>query len=145
MTGPARTLAGQCLCGAVQIELADPAPHVEICQCDMCRRWGGSFFAGQSGGEALISGEMAVGLYRSSNWAERAFCMRCGSHLWFRFLPTGHRSFLAGLFESARDATIEKEIFVDESAHWTRLPGDHQRQTAAEVIAEAKAAGFTFD
>lgn len=139
------TIEGHCLCGEVRIELTNPAPHVEICQCDMCRRWSGSFYAAQTGESFTISGEDAVGIYRSSDWAERAFCKICGSNLWFRFLPTGNRSFLAGLFDGARDATIEKEIFVDESANWTCLPGDHPRQTGEEVIAEAKAAGFSFD
>ena len=83
--------------------------------------------------------------YRSSEWASRAFCKQCGSGLWFRFLPTGNRSFSAGLFDGAAHHAIEKEIFVDERAEWCRIEGAHPRQTGAEVIAEAKAAGFTFD
>ena len=86
-----------------------------------------------------------ISVFRSSEWAERAFCSHCGSHLWYRFLPTGNRSFSAGLFDDAASHSIEKEIFVDERANWCRIEGAHPRQTGAEVIAEAKAAGFTFD
>ncbi len=111
----------------------------------MCRRWGGAFYSAQSGKEAVVHGEGSVTVYRSSEWAERAFCSACGSNLWFRFLPTGNRSFSAGLFDAAAKAEIELEIFADEAAEWCRLAGDHPRQTGAQVIAEAKAAGFSFD
>ncbi|MEL7686156.1 GFA family protein [Citromicrobium bathyomarinum] len=141
----AGALEGHCLCGAVRITLDNPAPEIEICQCDMCRRWAGSFYSAQTGSDVQVSGEDTVTVYRSSEWAERAFCSGCGSNLWFRFLPTGSRSFSAGLFDAAARHGIEKEIFVDERADWCRIEGDHPRQTGAEVIAEAKAAGFSFD
>ncbi|WP_368734271.1 GFA family protein [Erythrobacter sp. YJ-T3-07] len=138
-------LSGHCLCGEVTIVLAEPSHEVEICQCDMCRRWGGAFYAAQRGSAATVTGEEFVTEYRSSEWASRAFCKQCGSGLWYRFLPTGNRSFSAGLFDGAAHYGIENEIFVDERAEWCRIEGDHPRQTGAEVIAEAKAAGFTFD
>ena len=144
MSEPA-SISGHCLCGAVGITLEQPADQVEICQCDMCRRWGGAFYAAQTGSNATVTGEGFITEYQSSDWARRAFCKRCGSSLWFRFLPTGGRSFSAGLFDDATRHGIEKEIFVDERADWCRIEGDHQRQTGEEVIAEAKAAGFTFD
>ncbi len=144
MSGEER-IEGHCLCGAVSITLDSPAQHVEICQCDMCRRWGSAFYCAQSGDNPQVSGESSITEYRSSDWAERAFCSKCGSNLWFRFLPTGNRSFSAGLFDAAARHTIEKEIFVDERADWCRIHGDHPRQTGEEVIAEAKAAGFSFD
>ena len=144
MSGSAR-LDGHCLCGAVSITLENPSAKLEICQCDMCRRWGGAFYAAQTGDDAVVEGEDTITEYQSSAWARRAFCNQCGSSLWFRFLPTGKRSFSAGLFDGAAHKHIEKEIFVDERADWCRIEGDHQRQTGAEVIAEATAAGFTFD
>ena len=138
-------MSGHCLCGAVTVELTGAKDHIEVCQCAMCRRWGGAFYAALTAEKAAVAGEESVTVYKSSAWAERASCGTCGSSLWFRFLPTGNRSFSAGLFDDARELAIEKEIFVDEGAAWSRLQGDHPRQTGAEVIAEAKAAGFDFD
>ena len=138
-------MEGRCLCGAVQVELTGAKDHLEICQCDMCRRWGGAFYAALSGDSFALSGEAAITTYASSDWGERAFCSHCGSNIWWRFLPTGDRSFSAGLFDDARELAIEKEIFVDEGAAWSQLQGDHPRQTGKEVIAEAKATGFDFD
>jgi len=139
------TMRGHCLCGAVEIAIEAPAREIEICQCSMCRRWSGAIYTAQTGKSVTIEGEDKASVYRSSEWAERAFCGTCGSHLWFRFLPTGNRSFSAGLFDAAASHTIEKEIFVDEAADWCRIKGDHPRQTGAEVIAEAEAAGYKFD
>lgn len=141
----ADTLEGHCLCGAVSLSISQPKEHVEVCHCDMCRRWGGAFHGSVVGEEVTINGEDAVSIYKSSDWAERAFCGTCGSNLWFRFLPTGTRGFAAGLFAGADKYIVEKEIFTDEQAVWGSLKGDHPRQTGEEVIAEAKAAGFTFD
>lgn len=138
-------MKGHCLCGAVGIELTGAKDEVEICQCTMCRRWGGAFYVALTGDSFAISGEDAITAYASSEWGERAFCSKCGTNIWWRFKPTGNRSFSAGLFDEASGLAIEKEIFVDEGADWCRLKGDHPRQTATEVIAEAKAAGFEFD
>ncbi|WP_338240405.1 GFA family protein [Aurantiacibacter hainanensis] len=141
----AAAIEGHCLCGAVTITLVDPKQSVEICHCDMCRRTGGPFYAALAGESFTIAGEDAISRYRSSEWAERAFCGTCGCNLWYKFLPTGNRSFHAGLFSDADAFAVEKEIFVDEKARWAEISGDHPRQTGEEVIEEAKAAGFTFD
>ena len=138
------SIAGHCLCGKVGITLHGVKPEVEVCQCSMCRRWGGAFYSALSGESFEISGEQRIAIYRSSEWAERAFCKDCGSNLWYRFLPTGNRSFLAGLFEAAANYPIEREIFADEAASWCKLAGDHPRLTGAEVVAEAKSEGFDF-
>ena len=136
-------IEGRCLCGAVSIELEKPADRLEICQCDMCRRWGGAFYAAMTGDAAIVSGGEAIAVYRSSEWAERAFCSRCGSTLWFRFLPTGNRSFSAGLFDAAKDIPVDRAIFADRAAVWARVEGAHARLDEAEILAQARAAGFS--
>lgn len=136
---------GHCLCGAVAITLHEPKPNVEICHCDMCRRWTGSIYPAIEGESFTLVGEDAIATYQSSDWAERAFCRACGSSLWYKFLPTGNRSFLAGLFDAANDLPVKREIFADECTRWIAAPGEHPRLTGAEVIAEAKKQGFSFD
>lgn len=142
----AEPLQGRCLCGAVEIVLKGARPEVDICHCAMCRRWGGSFFGGLKGASFEISGGDAVTSYASSAWAERAFCSTCGSNLWFRFKPSDHYSFLAGLFdippEIDRRMGIEQQIFIDEKPAWYDLVQTSPMKTGAQVIAEARAAGF---
>ena len=109
----------------------------------MCRRWGGAFYAAMTGDKATVSGGEAIAVYRSSEWAERAFCFRCGSTLWFRFLPTDKRSFSAGSFDAAKDIPVDREIFADRAAVCARVEGAHARLDEAEILAQARAAGFS--
>jgi len=134
----AKSLQGRCLCGAVTITLDGARPLVDVCHCGMCRRWGGPF-AGVAGEAFAVDGEANV--YRSSDWAERAFCGRCGSPLWYRFLPADHYSFLAGLFELPAGFSMWRQIFIDEKPDWYDFAQATPTMTGAEVIAEAKAKG----
>ncbi|MDP5102587.1 MAG: GFA family protein [Erythrobacter sp.] len=141
----AEPITGQCLCGAVTIAVTAMRAEVDICHCAMCARWGGAFYAGVKGEGAAVTGEEAVTIYRSSPWAERAFCGTCGSNLWYRFLPTGGRSFLAGLFDLPKGFGIEQQIFVDEKPDWYDIAQASPMKTGPEVIAEAMAKGLSFD
>jgi hypothetical protein len=138
-------LTGRCLCGAVSITLRAAHREVDVCHCSMCKQWTGSMYAGIGAEDAAVSGEDHVATYRSSEWAERAFCRTCGSSLWYRFLPTGNRTFLAGMFDLPEGMPIKHQIFVDEKPGWFDLAQISPMKTGAEVIAEAKAAGFSFD
>lgn len=138
-------IEGKCLCGAVGIALEAAQPDVDICHCRMCQRWTGAMYAGITGEQATITGEEHITAYRSSDWAERAFCSKCGSSLWYEFLPDGHRSYLAGLFDLPPGLPIKRQIFVDEKPDWFDIAQPSPMLTAAETIAEAKAAGFTFE
>lgn len=138
-------ITGHCLCGAVTITVTAMQAEVDVCHCAMCQRWGGAFFAGVKGEDVTVSGEEAITAYRSSEWAERAFCGTCGSNLWYRFLPTGSCSFLAGLFDLPPGFGIERQIFVDEKPDWYDIAQDSPMLTAEQTVAEAMAAGFNVD
>ncbi|MEE4538368.1 MAG: GFA family protein [Erythrobacter sp.] len=141
----AQPITGQCLCGTVAITLTGAHREIDICHCTMCARWGGAMYAGLEADGHTVTGENAITTYHSSEWAERAFCSRCGSHLWYRFRPTGNRTFLSGLFDLPEGFGIKQQIFIDEKPDWYDLKQDSPKKTGEEVVAEAIAAGFTFD
>lgn len=130
-------LDGRCLCGAVEIVV--DGPHVAAigaCHCAMCRRWSGVVQAGfEAAAEAVtVTGE--VGRYRSSTFAERFFCPRCGSHLWFRDLKDdAPYEFAPGAFAGAADFPLISEIYIDRAPAHARLAGEHRRATRAEYEA----------
>ncbi|MEE4199531.1 GFA family protein [Erythrobacter sp.] len=138
-------LEGTCLCGAVTIALHAAHREVDVCHCSMCATWGGSMYAGIEAETAEIVGEDHIAAYASSNWAERAFCRTCGTHLWYEFKPTGGRTYLAGLFDLPAGLPIKHQIFIDEKQDWYDLAQDSPKKTGAEIIAEAEGAGFTFE
>ncbi|WP_299328826.1 GFA family protein [Parasphingopyxis sp.] len=141
-------LQGQCLCGAVTVKATPVRPHIEACHCDMCRRWGGIAFAGvQCAQNVEFTGEEHIGRYASSDWAERGFCKKCGTNLFYRFVPADNYSLLAGLFDNDATGglTLGEQIFIDEKPGWYDFAQDTPQKTGAEVVAEAKAVGFSFD
>lgn len=138
-------VTGKCLCGAVQIAVEEMKPEVDIIHCGMCQKWTGSFFGGVKGAKFTVEGESNITAFKSSDWAERAFCNQCGSNLWFRFVPANTYSFLAGLFELPAGFGIEQQIFIEDKPDWFDIKQDSPMKTGEEIIAEAKAAGFDFD
>ncbi len=103
-------------------------------------------YAGIETEDFALSGEAAISTYQSSEWAERAFCSKCGSGLWYKFKPTGGRTFLTGLFQDLPSGMpIKHQIFVDEKQDWYDLAQESPMKTGPEIIAEAEAAGFKFE
>ncbi len=142
----APSLQGHCLCGAVTVTARAVRGQLEACHCRMCRRWGGLAFLGvQCGSGVTFTGKEFITRYASSGWAERGFCSRCGSNLFYRFVPADNYSFPAGLFDDIGDLALEEEIFVDEQPAYYAFSQEAVRKSGAEIIAEAEQAGFTFD
>lgn len=128
-------MKGKCLCGAVTLEIPE-VRSVGVCHCNMCRRWGGGpFFAVDFAGPIGIEGAEHVTRYASSDWAERAFCGNCGTHLFYALKSPEHYAVPAGLFdETALEMT--GQIFIEEKPAYYDLANDTPKQTGEEVFAE---------
>ena len=132
-------LEGRCLCGAVAITV--DGPHVAAigaCHCAMCRRWSGTVLAGFGVEPQAVTVEGEVARFASSEFAERVFCPRCGSHLWFKDTEEGAEyEFAPGIFAEAAAFPLISEIYVDRAPGYARLAGDHPRKTRAEYEARS--------
>ncbi len=130
------TRTGQCLCGAVRYRLTKPVHDVDACHCAMCRRWSGSPLMAIDGGtEVAFEGEDQIARYRSSQWAERAFCRTCGTHLFFRLVESGQYFLFAGTLDDQSGLTLQTQIFVEEKPDWYDFANDTKMMTGAEVFA----------
>lgn len=134
-------LVGRCLCGDVVIRVDgrhDPRPGA--CHCRMCQRWSGGLFLCFYAAADAVSVEGPVRRFRSTNFAERAFCETCGSHLWMRNLEGDAPGYdlMPGLFDESSDWPMRSEIYVDRAMASVRLEGDHRRATRAEYEAKNK-------
>jgi len=134
------TLTGHCLCGAVRITVQGAHdPRVGACHCRMCQRWTGGLFLCFEADASAVAVQGDVARYRSSSFAERAFCPRCGSHLWFNDVEEGGEprkyELMPGLFDGARAWPLRSEIYVDRAMAAVLLAGDHVRKTRAEYEA----------
>ncbi len=128
-------MQGHCLCGAVTLTTATKAA-MSACHCGMCRRWGGGpLLAVHCGPDVTIAGTDNVEVYRSSDWAERAFCRRCGTHLYYRLLPTGEYVLPAGLFGN-EGFDFHLQIYVDHKPPNYDFANRTAMMTESEVIAK---------
>jgi hypothetical protein len=101
----------------------------------MCRQWSGgpAFAAGV--GKVSFEGEDNISRYESSAWAERGFCDRCGTNLFYRLKEADHYVMWMGTFDDQTPFKLAGEIFVDEKPAGYDLAGDHPRLTGEEFMA----------
>jgi hypothetical protein len=129
-------MQGRCLCGAVTIEAPDNVA-MNACHCGMCRRWGGGpYFSIHGGPDVAISGAENLSAYRSSEWAERAFCKVCGTHLFYRYLPGNDHELSVGLFQDGPRFEFVEQIFIDCKPASYEFANATTKLTEAEVFAQ---------
>ena len=110
-------LQGYCLCGEVHVTIPELSEEITVCHCHMCQKFfGGPFLslAGVLPKDVEISGEEQIQRYLSSEWAERGFCKKCGSGLFYHSLADDEYYFPAGLFAEIDQAKLTTEIFYDQ-------------------------------
>jgi hypothetical protein len=135
------SMRGHCLCGAVSFEADVEKRESHACHCEMCRRWSGSAMLAVSVPEAAlrIEGAERIRTYRSSDWAERAWCDACGSNLWYRITADGPylggHEICLGLFDTPDDLPLAKEIYIDRKTSSFAFAGERATMTQAEVEA----------
>lgn len=128
-------IEGQCLCGGVTVSASVGTPTLAACHCSMCHRQNSGPYISIMTDQSATIAEGSIKVFRSSEWAERAFCSECGSTLWYSTVHDGARYISAGLFDNAGDADLALEYFSDNCPQGYTLAGDHKRMTEAETIA----------
>ncbi len=134
-------ITGHCLCGAVTITVAgEHDPRVGACHCRMCQRWSGGLFLCFTADASAVTVTGDVTRYRSSPFAERAFCPHCGSHLWFNDVADDGQpqiyELMPGLFDEARSWPLRSEVYADRAMASIHLSGEHRRKSRAEYEVE---------
>ena len=128
---------GSCLCGAVRLTVDSFQGSLGACHCTMCRKWGGGpLLAIDCGTDVHIDGEANVSAYDSSEWAQRGFCNRCGTHLFYRLKGNNDYVIPIGLFDEHRDVSFESQIFIDEKPEYYSFANETSFMTGAEVFAK---------
>lgn len=128
---------GSCLCGAVSFQAKAAKTQVGACHCSMCRKWSsGPLLAVDCGTEVSFSGEEHIGRYDSSMWAERGFCQKCGTNLFYRIKQSGQYIVSAGVLEDDSKLVFDHQIFIDEKPQYYCFANDTQNMTGAEVFAQ---------
>lgn len=127
---------GACLCGGVSLSFKLKENHYHACHCGMCRKWGGGPFLAVDASEDLkIEGEKNISTYPSSEWAERGFCKKCGTHLFYRLRGGGFCNIALGLLENPESLKFDLQIFTDKKLESYSFAEKTKMLTEAEVFA----------
>lgn len=131
MTGGA--VQGGCLCGSVRFTIEFPTLWAAHCHCSMCRRAHGAAFVTWVGVPAeqfrLDAGGDVLVRFGSSAAAQRSFCSRCGSTLFFESnrWPGEVHVALANV-----DGPIDREpaahVYWSARVHWGDWTGRELKQ-----------------
>ncbi len=128
-------IIGRCMCGAVGVNGTAKAPEVAACHCNMCRRWSSGPYFEVSCENVTFEGENNISTIRSSDWAERGFCKKCGSNLFYHIIDSDEFQIAAGLLNEQSDLHLSLQVFVDEKPPFYTLAEKTETMTAAEVYA----------
>lgn len=125
-----------CLCGSVKVTAKIIDPKFTVCHCQSCRTWGGApFFALKCGTQVNLEGEDKVKMYKSSSWASRGFCRKCGTHLFFKFKETGEYNMPVGLFPNLEGLEMDMQYFSDMRPGYYCFSNETKEMTTEEIMA----------
>ena len=126
---------GSCLCGAIRITANNFNNKVGACHCGMCRKWGGGpLMAVNCGTDVLFEGEDNISVFNSSGWAERGFCKKCGSHLFYRLKESQQHIIPVGLFDDQELFVFDSQVFIDKKPQFYSFANKTNDMTEAEVF-----------
>lgn len=129
-------MKGKCLCGAITV-ITPNKKNIDACHCGMCRRWGGGPALGISCGlDVKIEGIDKLKTYQSSQWAKRAFCGECGTHIFYQLLPTKEYFVPVGIFDDDIEFQFKEQIFIDMKPNYYEFANETLNLTQAEIFAK---------
>lgn len=119
----AETHAGGCLCGSVRYRVTGPLRDVITCHCGECRRMHGGaapYTACPADHLELVhdDGLTWIASPASTTSAERGFCRRCGSSLFWRAPGRETVSIAAGTVDEPSGLASSGHIWWDARADW---------------------------
>ena len=139
-TATGNRMRGQCLCGAVEFEVDVPERTYSICHCGLCRRWSGGPLMSVHCPEPNTEWLNDEGLtwYQGTPWAQRGFCSRCGSSLFWRLAEQLEGLLIVSVdaLEDDGDFALDRHIYSDARPDRYDFADDRPRVTEADLMKE---------
>jgi hypothetical protein len=116
-------ISGGCLCEGVRFEIQGRLRPIIACHCGQCRKQTGTFVAATSAASEDVQflADRTLAWYSSSPEAERGFCNRCGSGLFWRLKGAQTISIFAGALDGETGLAIAKHIYVADKPDWYEI------------------------
>jgi hypothetical protein len=96
---------------------------VTACHCSQCAKTTGHYFAavGCATQDFVLDAQDTLRWYRSSEAAERGFCSRCGSNLFWRSVGGSKTTMTAGTLDRPTGLRMKYHIFCDSRSDYYDL------------------------
>ena len=124
---PGRTLAGKCLCGAVEYAVSDEFVYALNCHCSNCRRATGSAFKSFAGIErgklGITKGQDSILVFGKED-AGDIRCKQCGSFLYSVVRDGAFVHVAMGTLVDDPSIRPAAHIFVGSKARWFAITDD---------------------
>ncbi len=120
---------GSCLCGGVAFEMRGELKPVIACHCSQCRKQTGNYWASTTSANADLTFTQNETLcwFRASNSAQRGFCSRCGSTLFWKADGRDTTSICAGAIDGVTGLELAGHIFCDDAGDYYEIAGGKYR------------------
>ena len=124
MTAHNRVRTGSCLCGGVRYTTVGELRAVINCFCTQCQKTSGHHFAATRAdlNQFELVSDATLCWYDSSDIAQRGFCNRCGSSLFWQRKGTQTISITAGTLDKPTHLKTADNIFVEDKSDYHDLP-----------------------
>lgn len=122
-------LTGGCLCGGVRFLVTERPMGVVNCHCGQCRRFHGHVgaYITVPRGTVFFQADATLSWYRSSEFAQRGFCGRCGSSLFWKEDGNPHLEIAAGSLDQPTGlATLRHGYVADKADYYEITDGVEQ-------------------
>jgi hypothetical protein len=124
--------SGRCLCGAVAFTMKFPSKWVAHCHCTVCQHaHGAAFVTWVSADDAQVTVDDRFGYlkwFASSEEAQRGFCSRCGSALFFKSSNwPGELHITRANFTEAADREPQLHGYYNSRVAWFTVNDDLEK------------------
>jgi hypothetical protein len=123
---PPSAVNGSCLCGAVRFEIRLPTRFCLHCHCSICRTNHGAAFVTWLGvlkaQFRLLTTDLALTRYQSSDHGTRSFCSKCGTSLFCELAADPNTIDITfASIQGPIDRAPEAHIYFDTHAEWVQV------------------------
>ena len=81
----------------------------------------------------VTEGEKALVVFKSSDWAVRAFCGTCGSNIYYHAESFGAPSVAIGSLDDSSGLVVSTQYFIDQKPEGFSLAESTKTMTSEEV------------
>ena len=119
-------ISGRCLCGDVRFTVEGPLRPVLVCHCGQCRRMSGHLWAATAADRdgVRFAAQDTLRWFSSSDRAQRGFCERCGSSLFWSHEDKQTLSIAAGALDSPTGLKTQAHIFFSDASDYYAVHPD---------------------